>query len=219
MHFFLSFSSNASFLEFAILSTRWWILGSAAMYRTRRCNKDGYLWLTWPHSSTSLIFIFLFPPPPASLPRLIIAGCLSLLQQSFSGSLINCLLSVGGVRRSVVHAFTSSAGLFSALTLLSGVPSAKPLIRLLSWDGRWRAEEKRCILLRQTFSFPQCLPSTYYHTILCGKINHHLSSKVLFSAPKKHENAKNSSNLQIKIRKHSYDWFLWRSYWLFCSNM
>lgn len=57
------------------------------------------------------------------------------LQQSFSGSLVNCLLSARGARHAAVHTLTSSAALFLGCSLES--PSAAALIRLWSGDGRW----------------------------------------------------------------------------------
>lgn len=144
---FLSFSSSAWFLEFASQ------LKGPAQLRLLRCNgpwfcnKNSYLWLTWPHSSSLIpsfflpLLLFLFPLQPLFILWLQ-RRWLSLFQRSFFGSLINCLLSVCGVRCTVC--FTHSHPLQAFSPPLSGVPSAEALIRLLSWDGRWGAQDWGC---------------------------------------------------------------------------
>lgn len=119
--FFLSISSPIWFLKFIAL-----------LKGTARLRQLQYEWsaalINIPLASFILffllhfslfLFLFSFTTPTCSHPPLIIAGWLSFFQQSFSGSLINCLLSVCGVGHSVLHTFTLSAGLFSAASLES----------------------------------------------------------------------------------------------------
>lgn len=97
---------------------------TVAIWMVCRFNKDSlglfyFIFLAAFYSFSVSFFLTLFTTPTCSHPPLIIAGWLSFFQQSFSGSLINCLLSVCGVGHSVLHTFTLSAGLFSAASLES----------------------------------------------------------------------------------------------------
>lgn len=134
---FLSFSSPASFLKFTSLK-------GPTQLRPLQCNGPGVIIKAVtsdsPRLSSPIFFLFIsFPTPPLS-PPLIITGWLSLFQQSFSGSLINCLLSVCGVGHSMLHTFTSSAGLFSAALWSPFCKSSDKIVEL-RWQMEWR-----CIL-------------------------------------------------------------------------
>lgn len=114
--------------------------GSGAIVQTLTSDSPGLSYFLFLPASSRLalsIFLPLFTSvPPARFP-LIMAGWLSLFQRSFSGSLINCLLSVRGVRRSVLHTFTSSAGLFSAALSSPFCRSSDKIVEL-----RWQMENR-----------------------------------------------------------------------------
>ncbi len=168
MPFFIV-SSLAWFLKFTSQ------LKGTARLRPLRCNGSGAIIKTVTSDSPGLalplisfLFSFCFPFPSClpctstsiSLTRspLIIAGWLSIFQQSFFGFLINCLLSVCGVGLSVVHTCTSSAGLFSAALWSPFCKSSDKIVELT-----WQMESRGVMFsveaqLWQTFRLLKCLP-------------------------------------------------------------